>query len=46
MADTARRRLAYRVQAMVQFVFPAMVVCLGIIVMFIVVSHVHTPALY
>jgi type II secretory pathway component PulF len=38
MADSARRRLAYRVQAMVQFVFPAMVLCLGIIVMFIVVS--------
>ncbi len=38
MADSVRRRLAYRVQAIAQFLLPAMVICLGLIVMFIVVA--------
>jgi type II secretory pathway component PulF len=38
MADSARRRLAYRVQAIVQFLFPPIVICMGMIVMFIVVA--------
>ena len=38
MADSGRRRVLYRVQAIVQAVFPAAVICLGAMVMFIVVS--------
>jgi len=38
MAQSGRRRLAYRLQAIAQAVFPAIVICLGLMVMFIVVS--------
>ncbi len=38
MADSVRRRLAYRVQAIAQFLFPPIVICMGMIVMFIVVA--------
>jgi len=38
MADSARRRLAYRVQAAAQLLFPAIVILMGLIVSFIVVA--------
>ena len=38
MADSARRRFIYRLQAIVQAVFPAVVICFGLMVMFIVVA--------
>ncbi len=38
MADSARRRVLYRLQAIVQTVFPAAVICFGAMVMFIVVA--------
>ncbi len=38
MADSTRRRLVYRVQAIAQFLFPPIVICMGMIVMFIVVA--------
>ena len=38
MADSGRRRLAYRVEAMVQTLFPPIVVLIGLVVMFIVVA--------
>jgi type II secretory pathway component PulF len=38
MADSTRRRLGYRVQAIAQFLFPPIVICMGLIVMFIVVA--------
>ena len=38
MADSARRRLAYRVQAIVQTLFPLLVVLIGMVVMFVVVA--------
>ena len=38
MADSVRRRLAYRVQAAVQILFPPAVIVMGLVVMFIVVA--------
>ena len=38
MADSVRRRLAYRVQAAAQLLFPPMVILMGLVVMFIVVA--------
>jgi len=38
MADSARRRFIYKVQAIVQAAFPAVVICFGAMVMFIVVA--------
>ena len=38
MADSARRRLAHRVQAVVQIAFPPVILLLGLIVMFVVVA--------
>ena len=38
MADSVRRRLAYRVQAAAQMLFPLVVILLGLMVMFIVVA--------
>jgi protein transport protein HofC len=38
MADSARRRLAYRMQAMAQLLFPPVVILMGLVVMFIVVA--------
>ncbi|HEY4761511.1 MAG TPA: type II secretion system F family protein [Thermoguttaceae bacterium] len=38
MADSNRRRLAYRLNALVQLAYPPVILCLGVIVMFIVVS--------
>jgi len=38
MADSSRRRFIYRLQAIVQAVFPAVVICFGAVVMFIVVA--------
>ncbi len=38
MADSARRRLAYRVQAATQMLFPPIVILMGLVVMFIVVA--------
>ncbi len=38
MADSGRRRLAYRVQAMIQAAFPVLLVLAGLIVMFVVVA--------
>ncbi len=38
MAQSGRRRLAYRLQAIAQAAFPVVVICLGLMVMFIVVS--------
>lgn len=38
MADSSRRRFAYRVQAIVQAAFPPLVIFFGLIVMFIVVA--------
>lgn len=38
MADSARRRLAYRVQGIVQAVFPLLVLLIGLSVMFVMVS--------
>ena len=38
MADSNRRRFAYRLQAMVQTLFPPAMILLGLIVMFIVVA--------
>jgi type II secretory pathway component PulF len=37
-ADSARRRFIYRLQAITQAVFPAAVICFGVVVMFIVVA--------
>lgn len=38
MADSARRRFIYKLQAVVQAVFPAVVICEGVVVMFVVVA--------
>jgi type II secretory pathway component PulF len=38
MADSVRRRLGYRIQAVVQMLFPPVVVLMGLVVMFIVVA--------
>ena len=38
MADSARRRFFYKLQAIIQAVFPAGVICFGLMVMFIVVA--------
>jgi protein transport protein HofC len=38
MADSARRRLAYRVQATAQMLFPPIVILMGLVVLFIVVA--------
>jgi type II secretory pathway component PulF len=38
MADSVRRRLAYRMQALTQVLFPPIVILLGLVVMFIVVA--------
>jgi type II secretory pathway component PulF len=38
MAESGRRRFAYRLQAIVQAAFPPIVICFGLIVMFIVVA--------
>lgn len=38
MADSNRRRLAYRVQAAAQVLFPPMIIAMGLVVMFIVVA--------
>ena len=38
MADSVRRRLGYRIQAVVQMLFPPIVVLMGLVVMFIVVA--------
>ena len=38
MADSARRRYTYRVQALIQVLFPPLVVAMGLAVMFIVVA--------
>jgi type II secretory pathway component PulF len=38
MADSARRRFFYKLQAIIQAVFPAGVICFGLVVMFIVVA--------
>jgi len=38
MADSNRRRLAYRIQAAVQVLVPPVVVAFGLVVMFIVVA--------
>jgi type II secretory pathway component PulF len=38
MADSARRRLAYRVQAAAQLLFPPIVILMGLAVLFVVVA--------
>ncbi|MGD0516283.1 MAG: type II secretion system F family protein [Thermoguttaceae bacterium] len=38
MADSNRRRLAYRLNALVQAAYPPVIICVGLIVMFIVVA--------
>ena len=38
MADSARRRFFYRLQAIVQTLFPVMLICFGLVVMYIVVA--------
>jgi type II secretory pathway component PulF len=38
MADSNRRRLAYRLSALVQLAYPPVIICIGLIVMFIVVA--------
>jgi general secretion pathway protein F len=38
MADSARRRFFYKLQAIVQAVFPAVLICFGLAVMYIVVA--------
>ncbi len=38
MAASSRRRLAYRVQAIAQFLFPPIVILMGLMVMFVVVA--------
>lgn len=38
MADSVRRRLAYRVQAAIQMLFPPVVILMGLVVLFIVVA--------
>lgn len=38
MADSNRRRLAYRVQAAAQLLFPPIIILMGLVVMFIVVA--------
>lgn len=38
MADSNRRRLAYRLNALVQLAYPPVILCLGLCVMFIVVA--------
>lgn len=38
MADSARRRLAHRVQAVIQIAFPPVILLIGLMVMFVVVA--------
>jgi general secretion pathway protein F len=38
MADSNRRRLAYRLSALVELAYPPVILCLGLIVMFIMVA--------
>jgi type II secretory pathway component PulF len=38
LADSVRRRLGYRLQAMAQWLFPPMVIAMGLVVMFVVVA--------
>ena len=38
MADSNRRRLAYRMNVLVQTIFPPVVLCIGAVVLFIVVA--------
>jgi type II secretory pathway component PulF len=38
MADSNRRRLAYRLNALVQLAYPPVILCLGLLVMFVVVA--------
>ena len=38
MADSNRRRLAYRANALVQMLFPPVVLCFGAMVLFVVVA--------
>ncbi|MGA2798427.1 MAG: type II secretion system F family protein [Thermoguttaceae bacterium] len=38
MADSNRRRLAYRLNALVQVAYPPVIICIGLMVMFIVVG--------
>ena len=38
MADSVRRRLAYRVQAAAQMLFPPIVILMGLVVLFIVAA--------
>jgi general secretion pathway protein F len=38
MADSNRRRLAYRLNALVQAAYPPVIICIGLMVMFIVVA--------
>ena len=38
MADSNRRRLAYRLNALVQVAYPPVILCIGLMVMFIVVA--------
>jgi protein transport protein HofC len=38
MADSNRRRLAYRLSALVQVAYPPVILCIGLMVMFIVVA--------
>ena len=45
MADSVRRRLAYRVQAAAQMLFPPIVVLMGLMVMFVVVA-LFLPLIY
>ena len=45
MADGIRRRLAYRVQALAQLLFPPIVILMGLVVMFIVVGLFLPPAI-
>ena len=42
MADSNRRRLAYRLNALVQLAYPPVILCLGVMVLFIVVA-LFTP---
>ncbi|MFZ1936613.1 MAG: type II secretion system F family protein [Thermoguttaceae bacterium] len=38
MADSARRRFFYKLQALVQAVFPVVLICFGLVVMYVVVA--------
>jgi type II secretory pathway component PulF len=38
MADSARRRFFYKLQAIVQAVFPAVLICFGLLVMYVIVA--------